>query len=210
MTDRPPLYEETYRIAYDSSRGRLYSHVRSGFLVRGAVLVELAYRGYGREIDGKVHVEDVIGVDDPVLRSVGAEVANRSRSWKSWAHRRSGETLALVEEQLSQSGEPVGGPSGPGDSKATRVRPTAASELEARLQALLAGDVPAGRIDQYDVALAVLAAVGGVPLAGTTYRLRQRARYHALAHRAGEGYPGIEVALRRLMLPIIASRRGLW
>lgn len=138
------------------SRGRPYRRLRTAFLVRGAVLVDLAYLGVARQVDGRVHVSGADALTDPVLLAVASELTLRSRSWKSRTRRRVQHTVALSEQHLSERGSPADLPSGSGPDQPARSLSAGSDRLRAHVHSILMGDEPMERIDQDDAVLAVL------------------------------------------------------
>ena len=212
MTDQAnaSLYQRAYLIACDPQRGHPYNRQRTALVVRAAVLVDLAYRRAAHEVGGRVHVDDVGDLADPVLATAASEMMLRSRSWRAWIRHGYKQTLTLVEERLLDEGVLAGRPSGLEPNRPATVRDLAAIvRLQARVRSVLVGEEPDEGTDRNDAALAVLAVAGGVPLVPRGYRVQYRTRYLALAAQAGEGFPGIEPALSKLRRTIIAARGGM-
>jgi len=106
-TRTPPdtLPATVYLLAWDADKQRLSRNQNLGFLIRGAVLVELSLRGCAYDDEGKVKPSGSKRTGDRVLDDVLREMSDdRPRSWGAWVQRRSRTTLVAVGDQLATAG----------------------------------------------------------------------------------------------------------
>ncbi|MGW1880494.1 GOLPH3/VPS74 family protein [Streptomyces sp. NPDC001975] len=219
MTDT--LAYRMYLLAYDDSARGPFDRRRTGFLVRTAVLVELASRGCLEETGDHVVRVTASGppTGDPVLDEVLREAAGSSRGWKHLVRRHRSRTLKAVEDRLAARGlltvDERGGRRG---RFATRFSargltvsdPAAVKALTDHVSAVLHGTGPAADVTVADAALVALCAAGGVPSVVTRRDIRvHRARVDALTGRLGSLAPGLEKAVRGLRTTMVAAQGGM-
>ncbi|MER0449014.1 GPP34 family phosphoprotein [Streptomyces sp. Edi4] len=105
MTSLPlSLYGRMYLAAYDTDAGAVYDRTRTGFLLRVAVLTELARTGRVADAAGEVTVPGPGATGDPVLDHVLGALRRRRRTWKAWVRADREETLGAVEDRLAELG----------------------------------------------------------------------------------------------------------
>ncbi|MFJ6706121.1 MULTISPECIES: GPP34 family phosphoprotein [unclassified Streptomyces] len=212
MTDALPY--RMYLLAHDASARGPYDRRRTGFLVRAAVLVELALRGHlVPDDDGAVRrAAEAAPTGDPVLDEVLREAAGRPHGWKTLVRRHRERTLRAVEDRLAALG-PVSVDQRAGPFARRRVTvsdPAAVRALTARAAAVLHATGPAAEVDAADAALVVLSAAGHVPSVAPRRDTRaHRARIDALTGRLGAVAPGLETAVRGLRTTMIAAQGGM-
>ncbi|MFJ9345404.1 GPP34 family phosphoprotein [Streptomyces sp. NPDC101237] len=211
MTDALPY--RMYLLAHDDAARGPWDRRRTGFLVRAAVLVELALRGHlVPGDDGAVRTAGSGSTGDPVLDEVLREAAGRPQGWKALVRRHRERTLRAVEDRLAALGsitvEERGGPFA--RRRVTVSDPAAVRALTARAAAVLHATGPAAEADAADAALVVLSAAGHVPSVAPRHDTRaHRARIDALTGRLGALAPGLEKAVRGLRTTMIAAQGGM-
>ncbi|RVU22241.1 GPP34 family phosphoprotein [Streptomyces antnestii] len=208
-----PLYSRMYLTAYDTSAHDLYDRTRTGFLLRAAVLAELAIRGHLAESGGDVTVATPGPTGDPVLDLTLDRVAGDRRGWKSWIKHDRKETLLAVEDRLAAQGVlAVEDKKSFGRTRrAVTVRDASAvTSLQATAAGLLHGAEPAARIAPADAALVALAVAGGIR------SVVSRAEAHARKHRVEEltarldaVAPGLGKAIGGLGMTMVAAQGGM-
>ncbi|MEU8928398.1 GPP34 family phosphoprotein [Streptomyces sp. NPDC048409] len=212
MTDALPY--RMYLLAHDDSARGPYDRRRTGFLVRAAVLVELALRGHLVPGDGGAvrPAPEAAPTGDPVLDEVLREAAGRPHGWKTLVRRHRARTLRAVEDRLAALGSvTVDERGGPFARRRVTVQdPAAVRALTARAAAVLHATGPAAEVDAADAALVVLSAAGHVPSVAPRRDTRaHRARIDALTGRLGAVAPGLEKAVRGLRTTMIAAQGGM-
>jgi hypothetical protein len=215
VTDTLPY--RMYLLAHDDSARGPFDRRRTGFLVRTAVLVELALRGSLAETgDGVVRVPGSgPSTGDPVLDEVVREAAASSRGWKHLVRLHRSRTLAAVEDRLVARGLLTAAGRGGLRTRfsARRLRvsdPAAVKALTDHVSAVLHDRGPAAEVAVADAALVALCAAGGVPSVVPRRAARvHRARIDALTGRLGTLAPGLEKAVRGLRTTMVAAQGGM-
>ncbi|MFG2721869.1 GPP34 family phosphoprotein [Streptomyces sp. NPDC048416] len=206
------LYGRMYLVAYDTDTGALYDRTRAGFLLRVAVLAELA--GLGRVVDaaGQVAVADSRPTGDPVLDPVLRRAGAHRRTWKAWVRADRKETLGAVEDRLAELGLVTVRERAAGFARSARREVTvhdaaAVRALQGGLAALLRGDGPAG---PDEAVLLALASAGGarhvVPRADAR---AEAGRIDALTGRLDDIAPSLGRAVRGLGTTLVAAQGGM-
>ena len=208
-----PLYCRMYLTAYDTSAGDLHDRTRTGFLLRAAVLAELAIRGNLVDSDGDALVATPGPTGDPVLDLTLDHIARERRSWKSWIKHDRKETLHAVEEQLAAQGVlAVEEKKSFGRSRRTVSvpDPSAVTALKATVTELLHGTEPVARIAPADAALAALAAAGGIrSVVSRSDAHARKDRIEELTGRLGAVAPGLGKAVGGLGMTLVAAQGGM-
>ncbi|AYG79627.1 hypothetical protein DWB77_01742 [Streptomyces hundungensis] len=205
------LYGRMYLAAYDTDAGALYDRSRAGFLLRTAVLAELALLGRVADAGGEVAVVDAGDTGDPVLDLVLSRLGAHRRTWKAWMRADRAETLAAVEDRLASVGlvtvaEHRAFARG-ARREVTALDPGGVRALQAELAALVRGGGP---VEPYDAVVVALAA------AGRAHHLVSRAdarahkdRLDALTGRLDALAPALGAAVRGLGTTLVAARGGM-
>ncbi|MEV4561863.1 GPP34 family phosphoprotein [Kitasatospora sp. NPDC049285] len=192
MTD--PLPYRMYLLAYDDAVLGPFNRGRAGFLVRAAVVTELALRGILTESDGSIHDTGAARCDDPVLDDARERPPAPGCGWRPLLLRDRDRTLRAVEEQLAARGTLAV------EDRPALVAPErrvtivdAGAVLAVREAAAAAVHAPADTppADAALLTLAALAALPPTPSAPPT-------RLAALAARLGGLAPSLPEALRSL------------
>ncbi|MFB0615044.1 GPP34 family phosphoprotein [Streptomyces sp. AGS-58] len=208
-----PLYCRMYLTAYDTSADGLHDRTRTGFLLRAAVLAELAIRGHLVDSDGDALVATPGPAGDPVLDLMLGHVASDRRSWASWIRHDRRRTLRAVEDRLVAQGVlAVAEKRSFGRSRraVTVTDPSAVTALRATVTALLHGTEPAGRIAPADAALVALAAAGGIrPVVSRSDARTGKDRIEELTGRVGAVAPGLGAAIGGLRMTLVAAQGGM-
>jgi hypothetical protein len=103
--DRPEgVPYRLHLLAYDLDKEDLYDRTRTAFLMRVAVLTELALQGKLVEVEGTVKVATPDMTGDQALDETLLQVGADRRTWKSWVRRDYKETLEAAERQLVAQG----------------------------------------------------------------------------------------------------------
>ncbi|MFE3163111.1 GPP34 family phosphoprotein [Streptomyces sp. NPDC059224] len=211
MTDALPY--RMYLLAHDGSARGPFDRRRTGFLIRAAVLVELALRGHVVQgDDGAVRVAAAGPAGDPVLDAVLREAADAPHGWGALVRRHRGSTLRAVEDRLAADGRvTLDERRGPFSTRRVTVAdPAAVQALTGRVSAVLRGGGPVAEAGLADAALVALCAAGGVPSVAPRREARvHRARVDALTGRLGSLAPGLEKAVRGLRTTVIAAQGGM-
>ncbi|MFI5704541.1 GPP34 family phosphoprotein [Streptomyces xanthochromogenes] len=209
MTDT--LYGRMYLAAYDTDAGAPYDRTRTGFLLRAALLAELACLGRVADTSGEVAVTDTGSTGDPVLDLVLSRVGEHRRTWKAWVRADRAETLAAVEDRLAALGL-VTVAERPAFRRSARrgvtVRHAAdVRALQARLTAVLRGTGP---VEAYDAVVLALGAVGRVRhLVPAPDARAHQGRLDAMTGRLDAIAPGLGRAVRGLPTTMVAAQGGM-
>ncbi|AYN42601.1 GPP34 family phosphoprotein [Streptomyces dangxiongensis] len=208
-----PLYCRMYLTAYDTSADDLYDRTRTGFLLRAAVLAELAIRGNLVDSDGDALVASPGPAGDPVLDLTLDRVASDRRDWISWIRHDRKETLHAVEDRLVAQGVlTVEEKRSLGRSRraVTVTDISAVTALRATVTGLLHGTGATARIAPADAALVALAAAGGIRSVVSRSDARVRKdRIEELTGRLGAVAPGLGKAVGGLGMTLVAARGGM-
>ncbi|MEU9128413.1 GPP34 family phosphoprotein [Kitasatospora sp. NPDC048540] len=209
-----PLHLATYLMAFDTDRQTLFDRTRTGFLVRAAVLAELARRGSVADDGGTVAVAEAEPTGDPVLDAALTEVGAHARRWKAWIRRDREDTLEAVEQQLAVLGAVLiedRDPYGPPARRRVLVPdPAEALAVQRATAALLRGEGDPARVGLGEAALAALAAAGGVGLVVSRGERRaHRDRVTALTGRLSELSPALARAVGGLGTTLVAAQGGM-
>ncbi|MFG3282268.1 GPP34 family phosphoprotein [Streptomyces sp. NPDC048111] len=205
------LYGRMYLAAYDTDAGALYDRTRTGFLLRVAVLAELALTGRLTDSAGEVAARGSGAVGDPVLDLVLSRVMERRHTWKAWVRTDRKETLGAVEDRLVEEGLISVRERAALVPSARRVvtvaDPAAVRGYQARLTALLG---ESGPVEPFDAVVLALAAAGGahhvVPRADAR---AHRGRVEALTGELDAVAPGLAEAVRGLGTTLVAAQGGM-
>jgi predicted nucleic acid-binding protein len=207
------LYSRIYLTAYDTSAHGLYDRTRTGFLIRAAVLAELAIRGNLVGSGGDVSVATPGPTGDPVLDLTLDHVARDRRGWKSWIKHDRKETLHAVEDRLVAEGVlAVEEKKSFGRSRreVTVRDASAVTSLQATAAGLLHGIEPAARIAPADAALVALAAAGGIrSVVSRSDAHARRDRIEELTARLDAVAPGLGKAVGGLGMTMLAAQGGM-
>ncbi len=208
-----PLHYQAYLLAYDLGKLDLYDRTRTAFLVRAAVLVELALQGSLSDRDGDAVRTGSGAAGDPVLDQALDAVGERTRSWKSWLRHDYKRTLEAVEDRLADAGQLTIVKRRLLLVPKTRIRladPAAAKALQDHLCDVLQGTEPTANIAPRDAALLVLARAGSVP--SVTARINIHAfeeRIDDLVNTVEQAAPGLGTMLRGTRTTMIAAQGGM-
>ncbi|MGW8327588.1 GOLPH3/VPS74 family protein [Streptomyces sp. NPDC055897] len=205
------LYGRMYLAAYDTDAGALYDRTRTGFLLRAALLAELACLGRVADASGEVTVTDPGGTGDPVLDFVLGRAGEHRRTWKAWVRGDREETLGAVEDRLAALGlvtvEERAAFARPARREVTVRDAADVRALQARLTALLRG---AGPVEAYDAVVLALASAGRVRhLVPAADARAHRDRLDALTGRLDAIAPGLGRAVRGLGTTLVAAQGGM-
>ncbi|WP_405637388.1 GPP34 family phosphoprotein [Streptomyces sp. NBC_00056] len=207
------LYGRIYLTAYDTPAHDLYDRTRTGFLLRAAVLAELAIRGNLVASHGDVSVAEPGPTGDPVLDLTLDHVARDRRGWKSWIRHDRRETLLAVEDRLVAQGVlAVEAKRSFGRSRreVTVRDASAVTSLQATAAGLLHGTEPAALIAPADAALVALAAVGGIrSVVSRADAHARKERIEELTGRLDSVTPGLGKAIGGLGMTMVAAQGGL-
>ncbi|UKY47567.1 GOLPH3/VPS74 family protein [Streptomyces inhibens] len=211
-----PLHHCMYLTAYDTAAQNLFDRPRTGFLLRAAVLTELAIRGHLTEVEGAAAVAAAGSTGDSVLDKALGDVGAHRRSWKAWLRYDRKETLEAVEHQLAALGvltieEKEKSSFGRGSKRQLTVTdPVAVKALQDGASAILHARDPADRLAPADAALLALAAAGGIPAVLSRKDSRDhKDRIEALTDRLGDIAPGLDKAVHSLRITMIAAQGGM-
>ncbi|MFF4188757.1 GPP34 family phosphoprotein [Streptomyces sp. NPDC001691] len=205
------LYGRMYLAAYDTDAAALYDRTRTGFLLRAAVLAELALLGRVTDGAGDVTVADSGPTGDPVLDDTLAQAGAHRRTWKAWIRADRAETLGAVEDRLAAVGLITV------EERPAFVRPARRSvtvrdaagvrALQDGLAAQLHG---AGPLAPHDAVLLALAAAGGVRhIVSRADARAHRDRLDAAAGRLDALAPALGKAVRGLGTTLVAAQGGM-
>ncbi|MEU8484622.1 GPP34 family phosphoprotein [Streptomyces sp. NPDC048641] len=207
------LYGRVYLTAYDTAAHGLYDRTRTGFLLRAAVLAELAIRGNLVGSGGAVSVATPGPIGDPVLDLTLSHVASDRRGWKSWIKHGRNETLHAVEDRLAAQGVLTVAEKrsfGRSRREVTVRDASAVTSLQATAAGLLHGNGPAARIAPDDAALVALAAAGGIrSVVSRSDAHARKDRIEELTGRLDAVAPGLGKAVGGLGMTMVAARGGL-
>ncbi|MFI1955882.1 GPP34 family phosphoprotein [Streptomyces xinghaiensis] len=206
------LQYRMYLLAYDAAVHGPFNRSRSGFLVRAALLTELALRGEAVEADGEVRLREPQAGTGPWAGGTQTAPAARGTGWCALLLRDRDATLRTVEEHLAARGLLVVEDCRALVAPVRRVTLTdrnAARTVHRQAAGVLHGPEPADRVPVRDAALLALAAMGGMSQVVSRTDPRQRARIEALTSRIGDIAPGLEQAVRALRGELARSGHGL-
>ncbi|GAA2436421.1 GPP34 family phosphoprotein [Streptomyces mauvecolor] len=205
------LYGRMYLTAYDTAAGALYDRTRTGFLLRVAVLAELASLGRITDSAGEVGVTGSGRTGDPVLDHALDGIGAHRRTWKAWVRSDRRETLAAVEDRLAVLGL-ITVEERPVFARAARrevaVLDTAGVRaLQAGLTALLRGEGP---VEPYDAVVLALASAGRVRhLVSPADARAHKDRIDALTGRLDAIAPALGRTVRGLGTTLVAAQGGM-
>ncbi|MFD9824958.1 GOLPH3/VPS74 family protein [Streptomyces violascens] len=205
------LYGRMYLAAYDTAAGALYDRTRAGFLLRVAVLGELASLGRITDSAGEVRVTDTGRTDDPVLDHALDGIAAHRRTWKAWVRSDRRETLAAVEDRLTALGV-IRVEERPVFARAARREVTVLDAagvraLQAGLTERLRGEGP---VEPYDAVVLALASAGRVRhLVSHADARAHKDRLDALTGRLDAIAPALGRAVRGLGTTLVAAQGGM-
>ncbi|WP_328308325.1 GPP34 family phosphoprotein [Streptomyces sp. NBC_00442] len=206
------LYGRMYLTAYDTDAGALYDRTRAGFLLRVAVLAELARAGHIADRAGEVVVLDAGPTGDPVLDLALLPLAAHRRTWKVWTRTGRNETLSAVEDRLAALGVITVRERPARFARPARRDVTVRAPGDVRaLQGSLAGVLRAeGPVDPDDAVLVALASAGGVRHVVSRADAKAREdRVDALTGRLDAVSPSLGRAVRRLGTTLVAAQGGM-
>ena len=196
------LPARVYLTAYDAQRDKLTRTSRLNHLVRTAALEQLTIAGLLRDDDGKVVAPGHETTGDPVLDGVLALVrgSERRRNWKHWVKKQGGATRGALRDQLAR--ERVIRVErrrflGVVPHEVVRVRDARAVKTLQRTAAqALTGRTPTTQLDQRDVALAAIAALGELDtVCRGSVRRENRQRIKELVALSGPAVPALKKVL---------------
>ncbi|WP_438291061.1 GOLPH3/VPS74 family protein [Streptomyces sp. HUAS TT7] len=205
------LYGRMYLAAYDTAAKALYDRTRTGFLLRVAVLAELASLGRIADSAGEVRVTDSGRTGDPVLDLVLDGIGAHRRTWKAWVRSDRRETLVAVEDRLAALGL-ITVEERPVFARAARrevaVREaTGVRALQAGLTELLRSRGP---VEPYDAVVLALASAGGVRHVVSRADARaHKDRLDALTGRLDAIAPALGRTVRGLGTTLVAAQGGM-
>ncbi|MCX5386394.1 GPP34 family phosphoprotein [Streptomyces sp. NBC_00083] len=206
------LYGRTYLTAYDTDSGALYDRTRAGFLLRVAVLADLARAGRVADRAGEVAVVDGGATGDPVLDLVLPRLGAHRRTWKAWLRTDRKETLAAVEGRLAALGvitvreRPAAFPR-PARRAVSVCDAAEVRALQGALAAVLRGAGPAGPDEAVLVALA--AAGGAHHVVSRADAKARRDRVEELTGHLDAVAPALGRAVRGLGTTLVAAQGGM-
>ncbi|MEU9097661.1 GPP34 family phosphoprotein [Streptomyces sp. NPDC048361] len=207
------LYGRLYLTAYNTDAGALYDRTRAGFLLRVAVLAELARAGRVADRAGEVAVVDAAATGDPVLDLVLPRLGAHRRTWKAWTRADRKETLAAVEDRLAALGViTVRERRSAAFARPARREVTVCDAAEVRaLQGALAGVLRGeGSAEPDDAVLVALAAAGGAHHVVSRADARARKdRVGALTGHLDAIAPSLGRAVRGLGTTLVAAQGGM-
>ena len=213
--DRPEgVPYRLHLLAYDLDKEDLYDRTRTAFLMRAAVLTELALQGKLGEVEGTVKVATPDMTGDQALDETLLQVGADRRTWKSWVRCDYKETLEAAERQLVAQGLiTLHAKKVLGVITKTQVEVTNTvleKELQRQARDTLHGVLAADQVDPADAVLAALAAAGSVrSVVSRKDRHTYKGQVEALTVRVGEIAPGLEKAVRAISMTMIAAQGGL-
>ena len=199
MTVPHTLPARVYLTAYDAERKKLTRTSRLHHLVRAAALEELQLRGLITDNDGKVAVVGRARTGDPVLDGVLDLIrdAGKPKPWKHWVGKSATKTLEAQRDQLA--GERVVRVERRKVFRlipytAVTVRDTRSSKaLQKTALRALTGVTPTTHLDQRDVALAAISAVGELDtVCKGSVRRERRDRIKELVALSGPAVPALK------------------
>ncbi|AZS85896.1 GPP34 family phosphoprotein [Streptomyces griseoviridis] len=199
MTDA--LHNRMYLLAYDAAVHGPFNRSRAAFLVRAAVIIELALGGQIVEADGEVHVTEAAAGAGPVTRGARVRYAAPGTGWRALLLRDRVETLQAVEEHLAAQGLLTIEDCRALVAPARHVTLTDLADcgtVHRQVAMVLHDTGPASGVPVADAALLALAAVGDLSQVVSRTDPRQRARIEVLTSRIGDIAPGLERAVRAL------------
>jgi hypothetical protein len=191
-----------YLTAYDTQRHKLTRTSRLHHLVRTAALEELTFAGHLRDNDGKVVAAGREWTGDPVLDGVLKSVrgSDRARNWKYWVRAHGGRTSDALRDQLAaQRVIRVERHRRLGlfPHNVVTVRDTrGVKALQQNAARALTGRTPATQLNQREVALAALAALGELDtVCRGSQRRENRGRIKELLALSGPAVPALQKVL---------------
>jgi hypothetical protein len=205
------LYGRMYLAAYDTAATALYDRTRTGFLLRVAVLAELASLGRIADSAGEVTVADPGRTGDPVLDLVLDRVGAHRRTWKAWVRADRRETLGAVEDRLAALGlitvEERSVFARPARREVTVRDAAGVRALQAGLTGLLRGRGP---VEPYDAVVLALASAGRVRhLVSHADARAHKDRLDALTGRLDAIAPALGRTVRGLGTTLVAAQGGM-
>lgn len=211
---KEPLHYGMYLVCYDTDAQGLYDRTRTGFLLRAAVLAELAICGRVTDADGDVRVMSPGPTGDPVLDEALTTIGGQRRTWKAWVRNGRKETLEAVERHLATLGAlTIEEKKAFGLASRRHVTATdtaAVKALQRRLIGVLRGNEPVERVAMTDVTLVALAAAGGVRcVVSRSDSHDHKERIDALTGRLGDAAPGLGRAVRGIRTTMVAAQGGM-
>ncbi|GGU18921.1 GOLPH3/VPS74 family protein [Streptomyces violascens] len=205
------LYGRMYLAAYDTAAGALYDRTRTGFLLRFAVLAELASLGCIADSAGEVRVTDTGRAGDPVLDHVLDGVGAHRRTWKAWVRSDRRETLDHVEDRLAAL-DVIRVEERPVFARAARreVRVLDAAGVRALQTGLIEQLRGEGPVEPYDAVVLALVSAGGVRhLVSHADARAHKDRLDALTGRLDAIAPALGRAVRGLGTTLVAAQGGM-
>ncbi|MCT9093371.1 GPP34 family phosphoprotein [Streptomyces sp. ASQP_92] len=205
------LYGRMYLAAYDTDAGALYDRTRAGFLLRAAVLSELAFLGRVADAGGEVAVVSGEPIGDSVLDLVLSSLGAHRRTWKAWVRADREETLVAVEDRLAAVGlvavaERHAFARG-ARREVTALDPEGVRALQAGLTALVRGGGP---VDPYDAVVVALASAGRARhLVSRADARAHKDRLDELTGRLDVLAPALGAAVRGLGTTLVAAQGGM-
>ena len=196
------LPARVYLTAYDAQRNKLTRTSRLNHLVRTAALEQLTISGHLRDDDGKVAAPGRETTGDPVLDGVLALVraSERRRPWKHWVKKQAGSTRGTLRDQLTR--ERVIRVErhrflGVLPHEVVTVRDTReVKALQRTAEQALTGRTPTTQLDQREVALAAIAALGELDtVCRGSVRRENRERIKELVALSGPAVPALKKVL---------------
>jgi hypothetical protein len=202
MTVPTTLSARVYLTAYDAERHKLTKGSRLHHLVRAAALEELQLRGLITDDDGKVAVTGRATTGDAVLDGVLELVRGtaKPKSWRHWVGKNASRTRDAQRDQLAaerlvrlERRKVLG--VFPYTAVTVRdARP--AKELQKTALRVLTGATPTAHLDQRDIALTAIAAIGELDtVCKGSLRREKRARIKELTALSGPAVPALKKVL---------------
>ena len=193
---------DMFLLACDPRRQRAPRRSHFGFVLAASALCDLRLRGVIADNEGRVAVRSHTDIGDPFLDMVRRRATGeRRRTWRSLVRSGARSAYRTVREQLVASGVirlthrrflgliPY--------QRAEIVDWRPRERLVRAFDAALDGGRPINRVDQRDVALVALAAVGAIRSAAPwSVRRAYRGRIKELVAGAGPALPALRRVLR--------------
>lgn len=172
MTLPQTLHGQLYLLAYDRQQHRFDgdNFPLFGLALRAAMLTDLYLTGYIEDKDGKAHRSSVVTPDDPVLRTVCAQIGSVFSGGRDWARliaEDEEQASAVVRDQLKAT------------ARLALSDEDAVSGLADRVTEALRNAIDGSQADPRPLAVGLLAVLGQMP---TVFSFKESAQHREQIH----------------------------
>jgi hypothetical protein len=166
------LHGQLYLLAYDRQQHRFDgdNFPLFGLALRAAMLTDLYLTGYIEDKDGKAHRSSVVTPDDPVLRTVCAQIGSVFSGGRDWARliaEDEEQASAVVRDQLKAT------------ARLALSDEDAVSGLADRVTEALRNAIDGSQADPRPLAVGLLAVLGQMP---TVFSFKESAQHREQIH----------------------------